>query len=100
MVAVHLPHRDLALGVLPEDVGLAVAVEVAGVGDVPIGADRADRGVGGDVVAVHLPHRDLAAVVVQQDVGLAVAAEVAGRRRYAIPPEPNPPWCSRRCGCR
>src|ERR1700712_4510914 len=77
MVAVHLPHRDLALAVLPEDVGLAVAAEVRDVGHVPVGYNRSDRGVGGNMVAVHLPHRNLAAVVVQEDVGLAVIAEVA-----------------------
>ena len=56
--AVHQPHRGSAIIALPDDVGLAVAVEVAGALDVPgrprVRADGADkRGVG----AVHQPHR-------------------------------------------
>ena len=37
---VHLPHRDVAAGVLPQDVGLAVAVEIADAGDLPAVRDR------------------------------------------------------------
>jgi hypothetical protein len=36
--AVHQPHRRRAVGVLPEDVGLAVGVEIARTDFMPIGA--------------------------------------------------------------
>ena len=42
--AVHLPDADRAVVVAPQDVGLAVAVEVAGAGDVPVVADSAESG--------------------------------------------------------
>jgi hypothetical protein len=82
VVAVHLPHRDLALGVLPQDVGFAVAAEVADGGDVPVGTDRSDRSVGSNMVAIHLPHRDLAAIAVQENVGFAASAEVSFGLQY------------------
>ena len=88
---VHLPDRDLPVRVLPQDVGMAVAVEVARADLVP-----ARPGVGGEDLAsasdlagrVHLPDGDLAVVVVPLDVGEAVGVEVAievARRRRRDP---------------
>ena len=74
------PDRRRAVVVLPQDVGLAVAVEVAGALDVPA-RPRIERADGTDadrVGAVHQPDRGRAVVVLPQDVGLAVAVEVAG----------------------
>ena len=91
VVPVHQPHRGGAIVVLPQDVGFAVAVEVARGLDVPAGTrvegpDRADKR---SVVPIHQPHRGRAVVVLPDDVGLAVAVEVApgfdvpGRPRVA-----------------
>ena len=48
--SVHLPDRGLAIGVLQQDVGIAVAVEVAGSDRLParpgVGADRAPPPIG------------------------------------------------------
>ena len=48
--AVHQPDRGLAVVVLPEDVGLAVAVEVAGIDHVPVGARVGTDGRAGDTL--------------------------------------------------
>ena len=69
-----------AVVVLPEDVGLAVAVEVAGaVRHASSAPDwTADHWRPATrVSAVHQPDRRRAVVVLPQDVGLAVAVEVA-----------------------
>ncbi len=55
--AVHGPDHGRAVVVLPQDVGLAVAVEVAGALDLPARprierADGADGGAGGAVAAI------------------------------------------------
>src|SRR6476659_7341841 len=77
LVAVHFPHRDGAGGVVvPQDVGTAVTIEVAGVGDVPGGAGRTHDLVAGDLSSIHLPDRNRAVVVVPEDVAAAVAIEV------------------------
>ncbi len=64
---------------MPENVSLAVAVEVAGADDRPRGAYVSDahgpRGPG--AVHVHQPDRSIAAAVAPQNVVLAVAVEVA-----------------------
>ena len=78
--AVHQPDRRRAVAALPQDVGLAVAVEVAGALDLPA-RPRIERAGGTDshrVDAVHQPDRRRAVAALPQDVGLAVAVEVAG----------------------
>ncbi len=66
------------LAVAPENVALAVAVEVAGLDDQPVGGHRAEGpGLCHDP-AVHQPDRHVAAAVAPEDVALAVAVEVAG----------------------
>src|SRR6185437_14075151 len=86
---VHFPDRRLAARVLPQDVGMAVAVEVAGSDRVPAWPrNGAHRPAADDVAPVHLPDRDLAgASVLPQDVRMAVAIEVAGSDRL-----PAWPW--------
>ncbi len=80
-LSVHFPDRDLAgAPILPQDVGVAVVVEIARPDRFPdkprIGAHRA---AADDTVLVHLPDRGLAgARVLPQDVGEAVAVEIAG----------------------
>ena len=80
MVAVHLPHRDLAAVAVQQNVGFAVIAEVADPVDMPACRDRPHRGIQGDLVAVELPDREAAVVVAEQDIADAVAIEVSWRR--------------------
>ena len=78
--AVHFPHGNRAVVVLPNEIVHAVAVEVADALDLPFGTgiERADRTDERRVAAaVHFPHRRLAVVVLKDDVGKAVTIEVA-----------------------
>src|SRR5512133_2457299 len=78
VAAVELPDRRRAVVVAPDDVVLAVAVEIAGVGDVPVGPDVAQERRADDLTAVELPDRCRPVVVAPQDVAVAVAVEIAG----------------------
>ena len=77
--AVHVPFGDETSGLLPEDVVLAVVVEIAGALDLPVrtGVERTNsadkRGVG----PVHQPHRGLAVGVLPDQIVLAITVEVA-----------------------
>ena len=74
--AVHLPHHNLAVRVVvPDNIGLAVAVEIPGTRKMEAVAHVCEGRAIGDLAAVHLPHRDLGAFL-QQQIGLAVAIEV------------------------
>ena len=78
-----LPSQSVTVAVVvaPQDVGHAVAVEVAGADDVPVGddIDVEVRAVAGEAaVRLAQPVGDGAVVGAPQDVGLAVAVEVAG----------------------
>ncbi len=88
--AVHEPHRHVAGAVAPEDVGLAVAVEVALTDDRP-GARHGRQACGLQYrIAAHQPHGDVVAVAAPKHVALAVAVEVMGvgrifgRRRHDL----------------
>src|SRR5581483_3164899 len=83
--AVHGPDRDLAGRVVaPENVLLAVAVEVADAGDTPTrirrhrGAAGGHRVAGHDGRAIHGPDHERAVAVAPEDVASGVAVEVAG----------------------
>src|SRR5262249_62143501 len=78
--AVHQPDHRLAGGaVAPEDVGKAVAVEVALADDRPRASHRTWRTASDHEGAIHLPeHHEPAAAVAPQDVALEVAVEVVG----------------------
>src|SRR6185437_6929880 len=67
---VHFPDRGLPAHVLPENVGMAVAVEVGRSDRVPAGpGNGAHRPAADHVGPVHLPHRRLAvARVLEKDV--------------------------------
>ena len=81
--AVHQPDCRLAVGVLPQNVGLAVAVEIARPGHVPARPwVRPDQGFAGRCGPVHQPDRSLAIGVLPQNVGFAVIGEVAGRTNH------------------
>ena len=67
----------LPLIVEPENVGLAVAVEVSGSGDRPVERDAPKLPPCTDLRAVHQPHADIAGGVAPENVALAVAIEVA-----------------------
>src|SRR6476619_4863951 len=77
---VHEPHRSLAAGVLPKDVGVDVAVvELAGTHHMPrrarIGSHCADAG---HSRTVHQPNGRRAVLALPDDVGFAVPVEIAG----------------------
>ncbi len=69
-----IPDRDRAVVVLPENVALAVAVEVAGADDMP--AAGIPVAIVCPVYAI-VPDRDRAVVALPENVALAVAVEVA-----------------------
>ena len=77
--AVHQPDRWRPIAVLPQDVGLAVAVEVAGALDLPA-RPRIERADGTHGHGFMPSISQIAGVpsLLPQDVGLAVAVEVAG----------------------
>src|SRR4029077_16197341 len=77
--AVHQPHRGRAAVVLPQNVSLAVAIEVGGVLGVPRGArvgERRPRRRNAGAGVVHQPHGRRAAGVLPQDVRPEVAVEI------------------------
>src|SRR5204862_229252 len=75
--AVHQPDRGLAGIVLPQNVRLAITVEVTRTFDMPTRAGiAADRSAAKLICAVHQPDRGLAGIVLPQDVGLGVTVEV------------------------
>ena len=83
--AVHQPDRGRAVAVLPENVGLAVAVEVAGPRDVPARSRVRQSPASNEAGAVHQPDRELRAVIgLPENVGLAVAVEVASPRDVPV----------------
>src|SRR6266404_2683961 len=83
---VHLPDRDIAAAVLPQNVGTAVTIVVAGADRVPARPRVGDAAAADHAGAVQLPDRDFAAVVLPQDVRAAVAVEIAGANRMPARP--------------
>ena len=75
---VHQPHRGLTVVVLPQNVALDVAVEVAAPCTCQLGPGLARPRPRRSGCPVHQPDGGLAVVVLPQDVALAVAVEVAG----------------------
>ena len=71
-----VPNADRAVVVLPEDVGVAVAIEVAGAGDMPVAGHRASDVCAGGLAIVLDPDR--AVVALPKNVGMTIAIEVAG----------------------
>src|SRR5262249_20197184 len=87
-VVVHLPDAELACGLLPDEVGLAVAVDVAAADDVPVcprigQADLRDRRR-----PVHQPDAGGAVIVLPDEVGFAISVDVAAGDD--VPPSPPP----------
>src|ERR1700710_2709781 len=83
---IHKPSLDLTrVDILPQDVGLAVAIEVAGADIMPGGINR----IAGQCealhkrAAVHRPDGGLTTVALPEDLGLAIAGEV--RRTLEVP---------------
>src|SRR5258706_384758 len=77
--SVHLPDHGLTAVALPQDVGLAVAIEILRALDVPRRSEiGTDIGVADERQPVHRPDSGLAAVVLPEDIGLAVAVEIPG----------------------
>src|SRR5258706_8535357 len=75
--AIHEPDRHIAAGVAPQNVTLAVAVEVSSLNDRPHGGYVSDPRIL-RLRAVHEPDRHIAAGVAPQNVALAVPVEVPG----------------------
>src|SRR5262249_17555865 len=80
--AVEQPDHNLSgRGIVPEDVALAVAVEIAGSGDGKGAPRRTGRAAADHRAAVQEPDNDLSGRgVVPEDVALAVAIKMAGAR--------------------
>src|SRR5208282_223858 len=74
--AVHEPNRHVAGRATPQNVGIAVAVEVAGADDGPAGRHVDEIRAGDDLRTVHEPNRHVAARATPENVGGAGAAEV------------------------
>ena len=75
--AADQPDRGCSVVVLPQEVGLAVAVEVGRVPHMPRRARIGERRTHQvDVRAVHPPHRRRAVGVLPQDVRLAAGVEI------------------------
>ena len=81
--AVHQPDHGRAIIVLPENVGVAIAVEVADAHGVPARSRVRQSPGSNDAGAVHQPDHRCAVTVLPENVGLAVAVEVAGPRDAA-----------------
>src|SRR5258708_38935534 len=82
--AVHEPNRNVAAGgVAPQNVALAVTVEVARPSDLEADGDISHpRRVGiQDGGAVHFPDCDVAAGITPHNVAVTVGVEVAGGRK-------------------
>src|SRR6267378_415531 len=71
-----IPDSNRAIDVLPEDVGVAVAIEVASAGNMPTAWHRASDVPAGGLTII--PDPDRAVVVLPENVGLTIAVEVAG----------------------
>src|SRR5207302_467099 len=77
--SVHQPNRSLTGRIaLPQDVGLAIAVEIADALDMPFITHAAWSAEADPGRSVHQPDRGLTAVVLKKDVGFAVAVEIPG----------------------
>src|SRR5207302_2034756 len=78
--AVHLPDRHLARITVPEDIAVAVVVEITGADDVPVGGYLRDIRTGQvqGLRAIHFPDRDTAGVVAPEKIAVAVVVEIAG----------------------
>src|SRR6266446_2054760 len=68
--AVHEPDRHIAAGVAPQNVGPAVAVEIAGLGDRPDVRYVSETRRLVEVGAVHDPDLHIAADIAPQNVAL------------------------------
>jgi len=73
--AVHEPQVDGTIDVTPQDVGLAVTVEVGQMADGPAGAVE-DGGAAGHGGAVHEPEVNQAVGVAENQITLVVEIEV------------------------
>src|SRR5947209_4806432 len=71
-------HGRVAIDILPKNVVMIVAIDIAGAEDVPAGIGETDVLDGSDMAARHQPFRDAPVVTAEQDVGIAVAVEIAG----------------------
>ena len=74
---IHQPNRQPSVGMLPDDIALAVAVEIPD-------SNRAESGTGtendcpaADTQSIHQPDGGAAIRVLPQNVALAVAVEIA-----------------------
>src|SRR5207302_7136345 len=86
---VQFPDNPFARVVLPQEVGIAVTVEIAGRDHLPTRPGVADDGVGNDGGPVHLPYGDLTIIVLPQDVRLAVTVEIAAHHDPDSPCNPT-----------
>src|SRR5512133_2359352 len=88
-VAITLPplnsHTPVApIIVVPEDVAGVVAVNIGGVGNVPVGAHRSQSRRCDHIISVELPDAERAVVVAPENVAHPVAVEVTGTRDVPV----------------
>src|ERR1700722_13578632 len=85
VVAVHFPHRNLpTAGILHQDVGMTVVIEIACADGVPTRPGIGDGPAAHDFVAVHFPDRGLAVRVLKKNVGTIAAGSDGVPTRPAI----------------
>jgi hypothetical protein len=88
---VHQPFHQRAIGVPKNDIGAAVAIEIASAFDMILRSGVCDRRGGAKKLSrtIQQPNREIAIIVAEQDVITAVAVEIAvshhmiGRRSRA-----------------
>jgi hypothetical protein len=90
----QLPHGDFAAVVLPQDVGMTVAVEIPGCDHLPTRAGVADKAAADDGCTVEFPYGDLPVIVLPQDVRLAVTVDITAHHDPDSPCKPPIVTCS------
>src|SRR5262249_2826535 len=81
---VHQPNRGLAVvGVLPQDVGFAIAVEVTAANDVPLCSRIGKRTAGNQCGPVHQPDRGRSISFLPENVSITIGVEI--RRADDVP---------------
>src|SRR5205823_3293355 len=85
--AVQLPDVEFAVVVPPQDVRVAVAVEITSADALPVGAGIAETALADHAGSVQFPDISLAVRVLPQDVGKAIVVEIAGA--FNVPTRPG-----------
>ena len=90
----HFPGEHRANGVTPQDVAVAVAVEVADPGHLGGLRHEADAVAVEERTVLHLPHHHVAVLVTPQDVVVAIVVEIADAFDLVAVRGDSMPWLS------